>query len=103
MELGKSRKTISAIIKSRKDRNVIEREGSDRNGIWIIKQMTLNRVQKSKKVPASIMNAKAKRKGTPFGVPFLLLSLLKVSSIATVVNSRAAALTGTSSSAACGG
>ena len=37
MELGKSRKTISAIIKSRKDRNVIEREGSDRNGIWIIK------------------------------------------------------------------
>lgn len=37
MELGKSRKTISAIIKSLKDRNVIEREGSDRNGIWIIK------------------------------------------------------------------
>ena len=37
MELGKSRKTISAIIKSPKDRNVIEREGSDRNGIWIIK------------------------------------------------------------------
>lgn len=60
MELGKSRKTISAIIKSRKDRNVIEREGSDRNGIWIIKQMTLNSVQKSKKEPASIMNAKAK-------------------------------------------
>ena len=60
MELGKSRKTISAIIKSLKDRNVIEREGSDRNGIWIIKQMTLNRVQKSKKEPASIMNAKAK-------------------------------------------
>ena len=61
MELGKSRKTISAIIKSRKDRNVIEREGSDRNGIWIIKQMTLNRVQKSKKVPASIMNVKASK------------------------------------------
>lgn len=37
MELGRSRKTISAIIKSLKDRNVIEREGSDRNGIWIIK------------------------------------------------------------------
>ena len=37
MELGKSRKTISAIIKSLKDRNVIERDGSDRNGIWIIK------------------------------------------------------------------
>ena len=37
MELGKSRKTISAIIKSLKDRNVIEREGSDRNGVWIIK------------------------------------------------------------------
>jgi predicted transcriptional regulator containing an HTH domain and an uncharacterized domain shared with the mammalian protein schlafen len=37
MKLGKSRKTISAIIKSLKDRNVIEREGSDRNGIWIIK------------------------------------------------------------------
>lgn len=37
MELGKSRKTISAIIKSLKERNVIEREGSDRNGIWIIK------------------------------------------------------------------
>ena len=37
MELGKSRKTISAIIKSLKDRNVIEREGSDPNGIWIIK------------------------------------------------------------------
>ena len=37
MELGKSRKTISAIIKSLKDRNVIEREGSDRNGIWVIK------------------------------------------------------------------
>ena len=37
MELGRSRKTISAIIKALKDRNVIEREGSDRNGIWIIK------------------------------------------------------------------
>lgn len=37
MELGKSRKAISAIIKALKDRKVIEREGSDRNGIWIIK------------------------------------------------------------------
>ena len=37
MELGKSRKTISAIIKSIKDRNIIEREDLDRNGIWIIK------------------------------------------------------------------
>jgi len=36
-ELGKSRKTISAIIKSLKDKNIIEREGSDRYGIWIIK------------------------------------------------------------------
>ena len=61
MELGKSRKTISAIIKSIKDRNIIEREGSDRNGIWIIKQMTLNSVQKSKNEPASIMYAKAKK------------------------------------------
>lgn len=36
-ELGKSRKTISAIIKSLKDKNIIEREGSDRYGTWIIK------------------------------------------------------------------
>lgn len=36
-ELGKSRKTISAIIKSLKDKNFIEREGSDRYGTWIIK------------------------------------------------------------------
>ena len=46
------------------------------------------------------MYVKAKRKGTPKGVPFLLFSLLKVSSIKTVVNSRAAALTGTNPSAA---
>lgn len=37
MELGKSRKTISEIIKSLKDKDIIYREGSDRKGIWIIK------------------------------------------------------------------
>ena len=61
--------------------------------------MTLNRVQKSKKEPASIMNVKAKRTGTPKGVPVLLVSLSKVSSIAIGVNSRVAALTGTNPSA----
>lgn len=36
-ELGKSRKTISEIIKSLKDRGIIKREGSDRKGSWSIK------------------------------------------------------------------
>ena len=65
MDLGKSRKTISAIIKSRKDRNVIEREGSDRNGIWIIKQMTLNRVQNKQK-SACIYNEHESHVGASF-------------------------------------
>lgn len=37
VELGKSRKTIAEIIKSLKERGIIEREGSDRKGIWKIK------------------------------------------------------------------
>ena len=37
VELGKSRKTIAEIIKSLKERGIIEREGSDRKGIWKMK------------------------------------------------------------------